>query len=168
MSENKDLTVIRRAHPEDMDELLNLIGDIFENEQGIDRKHNPIDECYFPQWWCLEKDNHIVGGIAAWMEDNGVQLGRFAIHPDYRGKHLGTALIKTVLATLFEQGLNSFAEERGIQRCTSWRNSVQREMEKRSSSSEATSRHSFYIAKITSKHRRQSRAADPVIINKHH
>ncbi len=105
MSENKDLTVIRRAHPEDMDELLNLIGDIFENEQGIDRKHNPIDECYFPQWWCLEKDNHIVGGIAAWMEDNGVQLGRFAIHPDYRGKHLGTALIKTVLATLFEQGV---------------------------------------------------------------
>lgn len=105
MSENQNLTVIRRAHPEDMTEILQLVGDVFELEQGIDRKHNPIPECNLPKWWCMEKDNRIIGTIAAWVEEDGIQMGRFTIHPDYRRQHLGTMLIKTALSSLFEQGV---------------------------------------------------------------
>ena len=105
MSENQNLTVIRRARPEDMEEILQMVGDIFELEQGIDRKYNPIPECNLPKWWCMEKDNRIIGAIAAWVEENGIQMGRFAIHPDYRGQHLGTALLKTAISAVFEQGV---------------------------------------------------------------
>ena len=43
--------VIRRACEADMEEIWQLVGDVFEEEQGIPRALNPIPPENCPQWW---------------------------------------------------------------------------------------------------------------------
>lgn len=96
--------VFREAQEEDMAEILKLVGDIYEKEQGIPREMNPIEAERHPRWWCVQTGSQIIGAIAAWQEETGIQLGRFVIDPEFRGRHLGTALMKYSLDAIFEDG----------------------------------------------------------------
>ena len=112
--ENKTAAcVIRRAQPEDMELILALTGQIFEEEQQIPREMNSIPAEKQPQWWCMEQDGEIVGTAALYREGEQWHMGRITIAPQLRGQHKGTYLLRAVLTQIFGQGVdNIFLEAR--------------------------------------------------------
>ena len=107
--------VIRRACEADMEEIWQLVGDVFEEEQGIPRALNPIPPENCPQWWCAEAEGRIVGAMAAFVEDGSWHVGRLAVSGAMRGRHIATGLMKTVAASVFDQGADCiYMEARDI------------------------------------------------------
>lgn len=104
MENREKLTVMRRVRPEEKERVLTLVSDVFEIEQGIPRDMDDIPAEKSPQWWCIEISGRIVGGIVSWEEPEGPHVGRFAVHPSFRHRHLGTDLLRGVLSALFALG----------------------------------------------------------------
>ena len=53
----------------------------------------------------------IVGGVALYWEDDAWHMGRFAISPELRGRHVGTALLETALTDIFAQDIREVTME---------------------------------------------------------
>lgn len=104
MENREKLTVMRRVRPEEKERVLTLVSDVFEIEQGVPRDMDDIPAEKSPQWWCIEISGRIVGGIVSWEEPEGPHVGRFAVHPSFRHRHLGTDLLRGVLSALFALG----------------------------------------------------------------
>ena len=105
---------IRRAEASEMDEIMSLVCDTFE-EQGIPRELDHISEERSPVWWCAEADGTVIGTIASYIEDGKTHLGRFAIKPEYRGGGIGTNLLRFAIEDLFTHGVEKiFTESRPV------------------------------------------------------
>ena len=55
---------IRRGREADTERLVALAGQIFETEQEIPRALTPLPPENRPQWWCVEEDGTLLGGVA--------------------------------------------------------------------------------------------------------
>ena len=94
---------IRRGCEADTERLVALAGQIFETEQEIPRA--------LTQWWCVEEDGVLLGGVALYWEDDAWHMGRFVISPELRGRHVGTALLETALTDIFAQDIREVTME---------------------------------------------------------
>ena len=101
---------IHRARSSEMDEIMSLVCDTFE-EQGIPRELDYIPEERSPVWWCAEENGAVIGTIASYTEDGKTHLGRFAVKPAYRGCGLGTKLLRFAVEDLFSQGVEKIYTE---------------------------------------------------------
>lgn len=102
---------IRRGREADTERLVALAGQIFETEQEIHRALTPLPPENRPQWWCVEEDGALLGGVALYWEDNAWHMGRFVISPELRGCHVGTALLETALTDIFAQDIREVTME---------------------------------------------------------
>ena len=82
-----------------------LVGD------GIVTSLTPLPPENRPQWWCVEEDGALLGGVALYWEDNAWHMGRFVISPELRGCHVGTALLETALTDIFAQDIREVTME---------------------------------------------------------
>ena len=101
---------IRRAEAEEMDEIMSLVCDTFE-EQGIPRELDYIPEERSPIWWCAQADGTVIGTIAAYTENGKTHLGRFAVKPEYRGSGVGTRLLRYAIEDVFAHGAEKIYTE---------------------------------------------------------
>ena len=101
---------IRRARASEMDEIMSLVCDTFE-EQGIPKELNHIPEERVPIWWCAEENGTIIGTIASYTEDGKTHLGRFAVKPDHRGSGIGTKLLRFAIEDVFANGAEKIYTE---------------------------------------------------------
>lgn len=76
---------IRRGREADTERLVALAGQIFETEQEIPRALTPLPPENRPQWWCVEEDGTLLGGVALYWEDDAWHMGRFVISPGTAG-----------------------------------------------------------------------------------
>ena len=102
---------IRRGREADTERLVALAGQIFETEQEIPRALTPLPPENRPQWWCVEEDGALLGGVALYWEDDAWHMGRFVIPPELRGRHVGTALLETALTDIFAQDIREVTME---------------------------------------------------------
>lgn len=102
---------IRRGCEADTERLVALAGQIFETEQEIPRALTPLPPENRPQWWCVEEDGTLLGGVALYWEDDAWHMGRFVISPELRGRHVGTALLETALTDIFAQDIREVTME---------------------------------------------------------
>lgn len=102
---------IRRGREADTERLVALAGQIFETEQEIPRALTPLPPENRPQWWCVEEDGALLGGVALYWEDDAWHMGRFVISPELRGRHVGTALLETALTDIFAQDIREVTME---------------------------------------------------------
>ena len=102
---------IRRGCEADTERLVALAGQIFETEQEIPRALTPLPPENRPQWWCVEEDGTLLGGVALYWEDDAWHMGRFVISPELRGRHVGTALLDTALTDIFAQDIREVTME---------------------------------------------------------
>lgn len=102
---------IRRGREADTERLVALAGQIFETEQEIPRALTPLPPENRPQWWCVEEDGALLGGVALYWEDNAWHMGRFVISPELRGRHVGTVLLETALTDIFAQDIREVTME---------------------------------------------------------
>lgn len=80
---------IQRGREADTERLVALAGQIFETEQEIPRALTPLAAGNRPQWWCVEEDGTLLGGVALYWEDDAWHMGRFVISPERGGVMLG-------------------------------------------------------------------------------
>ena len=76
---------IRRGREADTERLVALAGQIFETEQEIPRALTSLPPENRPQWWCVEEDGGLLGGVALYWEDDAWHMGRFVISPELPG-----------------------------------------------------------------------------------
>ena len=103
--------IFRKARYEDMEKIMTLITEVFSGEQSIPKDLIPIPEEMSPQWWCAENNGIIVGSVALFWDQGTWHMGRFAVSPEQRGKHLGSRLIKTALRDIFSSGIQEICCE---------------------------------------------------------
>lgn len=106
--------VFMRAGAERMEALVRLQTAVFHGEQGIPAEEIAAFTAYDPVCWCaVTPDGAPAAAVAAWQEGGQTHMGRFVTHPDLRGRHLGTALLRFALGDLFAGGTEAvYAEAR--------------------------------------------------------
>ena len=102
---------IRRGREADRVRQVALGGQIYETDQEIPRALTLLLPEACPQWWCVEEDGTLVGGVALYWEDDAWHMGRFVISPELRGRHVGTALLETALTDIFAQDIREVTME---------------------------------------------------------
>jgi len=95
------LSKIENVYDSDFEEIYNLYNSAFPSYQrrtwaGLESLFNkkPVFECK-----CVKSDGEFVGLLHYWTFEKFIYIEHFAIHPDFRNKGIGTAALKTFLAT---------------------------------------------------------------------
>lgn len=101
---------IRRGREADTERLVALAGQILKRNRRPPAL-TPLPPENRPQWWCVEEDGTLLGGVALYWEDDAWHMGRFVISPELRGRHVGTALLETALTDIFAQDIREVIME---------------------------------------------------------
>ncbi len=95
----------RKAQPNEVELIMPLVVNTFNGEQGIPEEMNYLSDGKNPHWFCATEGDKLIGTIAFFQESDGWHAGRFAIEPDYRGKHIGTKLLTFAYQEMFDSGV---------------------------------------------------------------
>lgn len=101
--------IIRTMHIDDYDQLYALwlsctgmgLNSVDDSREGIARylRRNPTT-CF-----AAEEDGRIVGAILCGHDGRRGYISHTAVHPDFRGRQLGTQLVDAALAALRAEGI---------------------------------------------------------------
>lgn len=105
------MIVYRRVSEEELDNIMDLVIRTFTGEQDIPYEMNYIPSEKNPQWFCAEENGKIIGTVVFFREDEMWHAGRFALEPEYRGKHIGTQLISFAFTEMFGIGMKETVME---------------------------------------------------------
>lgn len=103
--------ILRKAAEADLNAILTLAQNIFEQEQQIPRTLTHIPAEKHPQWWCAEQDGKIVATVVAYVENDVWHMGRLTVAQELRGQGIAPRLIRFALEDLFEQGVEELHME---------------------------------------------------------
>ena len=103
--------ILRKAAESDLNAVLTLAQNIFEQEQQIPRTLTHIPAEKHPQWWCAEQDGKIVATVVAYVENDVWHMGRLTVAQELRGQGIAPRLIRFALEDLFEQGVEELHME---------------------------------------------------------
>ena len=103
--------ILRKAAEADLNAILTLAQNIFEQEQQIPRTLTHIPAEKHPQWWCAEQDGKIVATVVAYVENDVWHMGRLTVAQELRGQGIAPRLIRFALENLFEQGVEELHME---------------------------------------------------------
>jgi GNAT superfamily N-acetyltransferase len=109
-------TVRHRTEPGDIGFLIHLHGVLYAKECGYDRTFEAYVAAGLAEFvrsfrrdrdriWLAEADGRIIGSIAIAARTNAsAQLRWFLVHPDHRGRGIGTGLLRRALRFCRERG----------------------------------------------------------------
>ena len=106
--------IMRKAAESDLDAIMTLAQDIFEEEQRIPKALTYIPAEKHPLWWCVESEGRIVATVVAYAENGVWHMGRLTVAPDLRGQGIAPRLVQFALEDLFEQGVEELHMEARI------------------------------------------------------
>lgn len=98
--------IYRRAHDNELAQIITLQSNIFHAEQGIPEDDVETFLTRSPICWCAELAGKICGTAIAWKEDNVMHWGRFVVVPEMRGQHIGAKLARYTFEDLFHEGVD--------------------------------------------------------------
>ena len=103
--------ILRKAAESDLNAVLTLAQNIFEQEQQIPSSLTDIPAAKRPQWWCAEENGAIVATVVAYVENDVWHMGRLTVAQELRGQGIAPRLIRFALEDLFEQGVEELHME---------------------------------------------------------
>jgi len=103
--------IMRKATDTDLNAVVSLAQNIFEQEQRIPKSLTYISPEKQPQWWCVESDGQIVATLVAYVENEVWHMGRLTVAEALRGQRIAPQLIQFALTDLFAQGVNDLHME---------------------------------------------------------
>ena len=103
--------ILRKAAESDLNAVLTLAQNIFEQEQQIPSSLTDIPAAKRPQWWCAEENGAIVATVVAYVENEIWHMGRLTVAQELRGQGIAPRLIRFALEDLFEQGVEELHME---------------------------------------------------------
>jgi [ribosomal protein S18]-alanine N-acetyltransferase len=106
-----DSFVFRYMKEEDIDQILEVEHASFATPWSRDAFYNEIYNNKFAVYIVLEEDEKIIGYVGAWVVIDEAHVTNLAILPSYRGKKLGEALLRKMMAVAKDMGARSMTLE---------------------------------------------------------
>lgn len=103
--------IMRKATDADLNAVVSLAQNIFEQEQRIPKSLTYIPPEKQPQWWCVESDGQIVATLVAYVENGIWHMGRLTVEESLRGQKIAPQLIQFALKELFDHGIEELHME---------------------------------------------------------
>lgn len=95
--EEKNEVKIRKMTEKDIDEVYEINRLSFSSPWSRESFEKEISSNKIANYFVAEKENKIVGYIGFWQIFREVQITSIAVHPDFRGKGIGEALLDYVI-----------------------------------------------------------------------
>lgn len=106
-----DSFVFRYMKEEDLDQILEVEHASFATPWSREAFYNEIYNNKFAVYIVLEEDNKIIGYCGAWVVIDEAHVTNVAILPEYRGRHLGEALLRKMMTVAKDMGARSMTLE---------------------------------------------------------
>jgi [ribosomal protein S18]-alanine N-acetyltransferase len=106
-----DSYVFRYMKEEDIDQILEVEHASFATPWSREAFYNEIYNNKFAVYIVLEEDQKIIGYVGAWVVIDEAHVTNVAILPEYRGRKLGEALLRKMMALVKDMGARSMTLE---------------------------------------------------------
>ncbi|MFJ5762999.1 ribosomal protein S18-alanine N-acetyltransferase [Neobacillus sp. NPDC093182] len=106
-----DSFVFRYMKEEDIDQILEVEHASFATPWSREAFYNEIYNNKFAVYIVLEEDDKIIGYCGAWVVIDEAHVTNVAILPEYRGRHLGEALLRKMMTVAKDMGARSMTLE---------------------------------------------------------
>lgn len=106
-----DSFVFRYMKEEDIDQILEVENASFTTPWSREAFYNEIYNNKFAVYLVLEENEKIVGYCGAWIVIDEAHVTNVAVLPEYRGKKLGEALLRKMMAVAVDMGAKSMTLE---------------------------------------------------------
>jgi len=103
--------IVRQAQPEDIDTMTELDGLCFAAPWSRESFRTEMEENPVAFYVVAEEDGTVVGYAGLWCIGDEGHITNVAVHPDHRDRHIGSALIKTIMEFTAEQGVSKYTLE---------------------------------------------------------
>lgn len=107
--ENK--LIIRIANSGDIDAIAGLEQICFKDPWSRESVREEIEDNNLALYIVAEINGSVVGYAGIWWIVDEGHITNVAVSPEYRGKHIGEAIIATMLEVAREEGINKFTLE---------------------------------------------------------
>ncbi|MGM7724261.1 ribosomal protein S18-alanine N-acetyltransferase [Metabacillus sp. Hm71] len=85
---------IRRMQIEDIEQVYQIELNSFTSPWSKESLYYELEQNLFAKYLVVEYEGQVVGYCGLWVIMDDAQITNIAVHPDYRGKKIGEALIK--------------------------------------------------------------------------
>ncbi len=85
---------IRRMQIEDIEQVYQIELNSFSAPWSKESLYYELEQNLFAKYLVVEYEGQVVGYCGLWVIMDDAQITNIAVHPDYRGKKIGEALIK--------------------------------------------------------------------------
>ncbi|MFZ7947046.1 MULTISPECIES: ribosomal protein S18-alanine N-acetyltransferase [Bacillaceae] len=106
-----DSYVFRYMREEDIDQVLEVEHASFTTPWSREAFYNELYNNKFAVYIVLEEDGKIIGYCGTWVVIDEAHVTNVAILPEYRGKKLGEALMRKLIAVAREMGARTMTLE---------------------------------------------------------
>lgn len=107
----EDSYVFRYMREEDIDQVLEVEHASFTLPWSREAFYNELHTNKFAVYIVLEHDNRIIGYCGVWIVIDEAHVTNVAVLPEYRGKKLGDAMMRKLIAVSREMGARSMTLE---------------------------------------------------------
>lgn len=107
--ENK--LILRIANSGDIDTIANLEQVCFSDPWSRESVRAEIEDNHLALYIVAQIGEEVVGYAGIWWIVDEGHITNVAVSPEYRGKHIGEAIIATMLDVAREEGINKFTLE---------------------------------------------------------
>lgn len=101
----KSELIVRAAVPKDAEEIAEIEELCFASPWSLDTIVHEIVENELALYVVGEVDGKVVGYVGIWLIVDEGHITNVAVHPDWRRKHIGEAIIKTLIDVTEKNGV---------------------------------------------------------------
>lgn len=103
--------IIRQGELKDVEEIAVLEKKCFKDPWSAESIRDEIEKNDFSMYIVAEIDGKVVGYVGVWYIVDEGHITNVAVDPDYRRKHIGSALIHTLIEFSEKNGVRNFTLE---------------------------------------------------------
>ncbi len=85
---------IRKMRKEDIDEVYQIECQSFSAPWTKESLHYELDQNLFAKYIVVEHEKQVIGYCGLWVIMDDAQITNIAVHPNFRGKRIGEALLR--------------------------------------------------------------------------
>jgi [ribosomal protein S18]-alanine N-acetyltransferase len=106
-----DSLTFRLMEEKDLDQVMQIELESFTLPWSREAYYNELTKNQFAVYIVLEDHENVIGYCGMWLIIDEAHITNIAVHPDYRGKKLGEALLRKVMEVAREHGAKTMTLE---------------------------------------------------------
>ena len=103
--------IIRRMKVEDLEQVMKIEHSCFPTPWSVSAFQSELKDNDYARYFCLELNGKVIGYMGLWFILEEGHITNVAILPEYRGKHLGEFLMRSVIDKMVDEGMERMTLE---------------------------------------------------------